>query len=68
MSRASVAAVNAAIRASDGAETLTRGRDYYYFRGGDSARWPQTAVYVSRVDALTVNEWVQEWRVLKAEA
>ena len=62
----SVATVNAAIKAAGGAERLTHGRGYYYFRDGDATAWPSTSVYVSHVDALTVAEWLNEWRTLKA--
>lgn len=59
-----VAAVNRAIKTAGGAEKLTRGRGYYYFRGGDTGAWRETSVYVNRVDALTLERWLKEWRSL----
>ena len=61
-----VAAVNAAIKAAGGAEKLTRGGGYYYFRDGDAAAWARASVYVSHVDALSIAEWLTEWRECKA--
>lgn len=63
---ATVARVNAALKAAGAEERLARGRGYLYFRGGNAALWPASAVYVAHVEALSVEEWVAEWRRLRA--
>lgn len=65
-SRVTLRSVSAAIAAAGGAETLERGSGYFYFADGSSAHWPQTAVYVNRLRALTVEQWVDEWRRLRS--
>ena len=67
--RVTLAAVDAAIRAAGGSESLAvgRGRAYFYFYGGSAFAWAQSAVYVSRLSALSVDGWVAEWRRLRAE-
>jgi hypothetical protein len=63
-----VAEVNRALKARGVAEKLTRGRDYYYFRDGDSSCWPSTSVYTCYSDDLTVAEWLQEYDQLREAA
>ena len=55
----SVGKVNRAL-AKVGKERLRRGRGYYYFYDGDAAAWHTSSVYVNRVDALTIEQWVNE--------
>lgn len=58
---ATVASVNAALRGRGVAERLTRGRGYYYFRGGAAATWPESSVGgVAHVGALTIEQWIAE--------
>jgi len=67
--RVTVEAVNQAIAAAGGQERLWRapgGRFWLY--GGDSPRWPETLVYVSRLSSLSLEGWVAEWRRLAAAA
>lgn len=63
-----VAEVNAALRARGAEEKLTRGRGYYYFRDGNTHRWPSTSVMVYRAADLTVDQWLREYDELAAEA
>jgi hypothetical protein len=58
--KATVAKVNKALREKGHAERLARGRGYYYFRDGRAHEWPASAVYVNRVDALTVDQWLKQ--------
>jgi hypothetical protein len=68
LKRVTLAAVNAAVRAAGGAEELRRGNGYFYFAGGDASRWPATAVYTAHLGSTTVEQWVAEWRHLRAAA
>lgn len=60
--------VNKAIRALGGAEKLVKGEGYFYFTGGEAASWPATSVYVYRLHDLSLAEWVEEYKSLRAEA
>lgn len=60
-----VAAVNRALKAAGHPERLRRGKGYYYFYGGNAAAWYSSGVYVSRVDAFTVEGWLAERRRLE---
>jgi hypothetical protein len=42
-------------------ERLSTGGTYYYFRDGETSRWPESSVYVSRADQMTVGEWLAEF-------
>jgi hypothetical protein len=63
-----VAAVNRALKAKGEPEVLRAGRGYYYFAGGNTAQWPETAVYVYRAADLTRDEWLKQHAALKAAA
>jgi hypothetical protein len=65
--RVTLAAINRAIRASGGAEALAKAAGYFHFHGGDAAAWPQSGVYVARLDQMTLAQWVAEWRRLRDE-
>ena len=60
--KVTVASVNAALRQAGAKERLRRGRGYYYFCDGEASGWPQSGVYVNRVDAMTVDQWLAEWK------
>jgi len=61
---ATVALVNKALKELGIAERLRRGRGYFYFYGGEAMLWPTSGVYVSNVDAFTVQGWLQQWSEL----
>lgn len=63
--RVTLARINDAIRKLGGAEQLVRGNAYFYFIDGDAAAWPASSVYVYRLNALTLDQWVEEWRTLR---
>lgn len=61
MPRVTRSAINAALGwAGFAGVTLEQGRGYFYFAGGNTARWPETAVYTNRLTALSVDEWIIE--------
>ncbi len=57
--------VNAALAAAGAAETLVKAYGYFYFYGGEAHNWPSTMVCVTRLNALTVEQWIGEWRALR---
>lgn len=59
--------VNKAIAALGGSEELVKGDGYCYFVGGDTENWEQASVYVPRIGDLTVEQWVDEYKSLKAK-
>lgn len=65
--RLTLRTVNAALADAGATERLIKGDGYFYFTEGDAHRWPATMVCVSRINALTVEQWVYEWRSLRAD-
>jgi hypothetical protein len=66
--RLTLKAVNAALAGAGHAERLVKGRDYWYFAEGDTPRWPVTMVCVYHLNALSLDEWLEEHADLKAGA
>lgn len=62
MAALTLKAVNLALIKSGASEELVKGKDYFYFSGGDTPEWDGTIVYVPRLNDLTLDEWVDEWR------
>lgn len=58
--------VNEALAAQGAAERLERAKDYFYFVEGDAPSWPSTMVVVSRLGSLSIEDWINEWRTLRA--
>lgn len=55
--------------ADNGAQSeLVKGKGYYYFSGKETNRWPSTSVMVNRLNQLSKQEWLAEYRSLKREA
>jgi len=46
---------------------LVRGKGYFYFIGNDSMFWETSSVYVYRLDELTIQQWVDNFEILKTE-
>ena len=44
---------------------LERASGYFYFTGGDAAGWIDATVPVEKVSALTLDQWIGEFRRLK---
>ena len=47
---------------------LVKGRGYFYFRGGNTPRWPQTGVYVYKLADLSLKDWLREYKNLAKDA
>lgn len=67
MTRLTLASVNKALSALGAKEVLVKGDGYYYFWEGEADRWPQTAVYVYRLNRLSLEQWIGEWKRLKTQ-
>lgn len=50
-------------------ERLARGKGYYYFVNGETDRWhTQSVGGVFHISQMSVEEWVEMYHYLKAEA
>jgi hypothetical protein len=56
--------VNKALKAAGAKEELVKGSGYFYFSSGDAMQWNECSVYVNALNAMTVEQWVTEWRDL----
>jgi hypothetical protein len=45
---------------------IVAGNGYFYFSGGDTPLWRSTSVMTFHLSSLTVEEWVDEARSLRA--
>lgn len=45
---------------------LHKASNYFYFAGGEAADWLDSSVGVRTLNTLTLKEWVEEFRRLKA--
>ena len=59
--------VNITLKKLGAAETLVKGEGYFYFIDGQAAEWETSSVYVYKVNDLTLDQWIEEYRTLKAE-
>jgi hypothetical protein len=58
----STAQVNAFLKSKNIKEKLQKGKGYFYFSGGDSYNWAESAVYVYRIDDMTFQDWYEEYK------
>lgn len=47
--------------------TLAKGEGYFFFQGGDSADWLDRTVRVATLHSLTLEQWIGQYRELKAK-
>jgi hypothetical protein len=45
---------------------LVKGAGYFFFRGGETDDWFDRSVAVRTINRLTLKQWVEEFRRLKA--
>lgn len=62
-----VAEVNRVLKDAGEASRLRAGRGYYYFDGA-ALSWPASSVYIYRAADLSVDRWMEEYRILKDDA
>ena len=48
------------------AERLAKAKNYFLFTSGDAENWLDRTVGVRTISSLTVKQWVEEYRRLKA--
>ncbi len=44
---------------------LAKSAKYFYFDGGESAAWLDKTVNIATINALTLDQWLQEFRRLR---
>lgn len=59
--------VNRILHAEGVPEKLVKGKGYYFFFGGTTDAWPTTRVDVQSIEELSVEQWIQKYRQLRAE-
>jgi hypothetical protein len=48
-----------------GKEILVKGNGYFYFAEGEAAAWYSSSVYVYRLSDYTLDQWIDEWEMLR---
>jgi hypothetical protein len=64
--RLSVKTVNDELARLGHAERLAKGSGYYLFTGGEADEWLDRTVGVRTINSLTLKQWIEEYRRLKA--
>lgn len=67
MTRLTLKRVNAVLAAAGAREELVQGNGYLYFSEGEAHCWPNCSVPVCRLNHLSLEQWVNEWRQLKGD-
>lgn len=65
MAKLTLKTVNAALKAAGHSEELVKGKNYFYFTGGESHKWEGTVVYVPYLNDLTLGLWIRELETFK---
>lgn len=60
MPRVTVAQINKAFAERGVPERVAKGKDCFYFFGGDAPNWSHTCVFVSRVSDFDLQGWMRE--------
>jgi hypothetical protein len=63
--RITLATVNNELARRGSQTLLTKGPGYYYFRTGEADDWLDRTVPVTRLSALTLEQWIGEFERLK---
>jgi hypothetical protein len=64
--RLSIKTVNDELARLGHSERLAKGPGYYLFTGGDADDWLTSTVGVRTINSLTLKQWIEEYRRLKA--
>lgn len=64
--RLTLAKVNQALEQMGIEERLVKGQRYFYFWEGNAATWTSTMVCVERLNELTLNQWLNEYKNLSS--
>jgi hypothetical protein len=57
--------VNNALRKAGIKDELVKGEGYFYFMGDEASGWRDSAVHVFRLNEMTVQQWVDQYKELK---
>jgi len=60
-------AINAELLSRGFKATLARGEGYFYFQGSDATDWLDRTVRVGKLQSLTLEQWMERYRELKAK-
>jgi hypothetical protein len=63
--RLTVRAINSELTKRGHNARLEKASGYFYFKGGKATDWIDRTVPVSNVNALTLEQWIEEFRRLK---
>ena len=64
--RVTLKAVNDQLKLLGFDAELAKGDGYFYFSSGEASDWLNTAVRVATLSSLTLDQWVEEFKKLKA--
>src|SRR5690242_2060925 len=65
--RLSLKTINEELERLGSGAVLTKAAGYFYFQGGDAADWLDRAVSVPTLRSLTLEQWIGQYRELKAK-
>jgi hypothetical protein len=65
MARVTLKAVNDELARLGYVARLARGSGYFYFQFGEAAGWLDRSVHQEKVSALTLEQWIGEFRRLE---
>jgi len=60
MSQLTIKAINKELKKRGYEEKIARGYGYFYFYDGNAASWYQSGTYISRLNDLTLEGWINE--------
>lgn len=61
------AIINKALRAKGYCDELCCGGGYWYFSGQDASQFPQSSVYVYRLNDLSFEQWIEAYESLRRQ-
>ncbi|HYM05007.1 MAG TPA: SpoIIE family protein phosphatase [Terriglobales bacterium] len=65
--RLSLKTINDELERLGSGAVLTKGDGYFYFQGGEAANWLDRSVRVPTLQSLTLEQWIGQYRELKAK-
>lgn len=60
--------VNNALAERGVKERLFKGNGYLYFSGGNAHKWHSSMVCVYKLNHLTLDQWLNEWKMLSGNS
>lgn len=59
--------INAALKIKGYSDELVKGNGYFYFSGDKSANWHTSSVPTMHLNAMTVEEWIEQYELMMNE-